>query len=233
MKTAVIIQDPDGYRSRVAALESVHDNVYSVASATRPNDHSLSIHVPMDWLPSSPDLPYNYKCWLKCEAMAVRAILEHNIIADYYWIIESDAVASQERWKALFADWENIEADCVSQPFRLRINTPDILWWKSPSTPAWTEGHMLISCYRLSRKAVLELARCATEMREVISEITVPSVLMRANMKMVNVNQKQSHWNSQTMKTHEYKVIPNANLVNHPIKTNSFDVPACLFPSKT
>ncbi len=233
MNTAIIVQDPAGYRARVAALEAAHANVFAVSSITHPHPYTLPININSDWLPSDPSLSYDYKCWLKCEAMAVSAILSHNIIADYYWIIESDAVASQARWKALLSDWESIPADCVSQTVRLRSNSQEVKWWHEDTTPEWADAHLLVSCYRLSRNAVLELARCAVEMREIISEITIPSVLRRAKMTMANVNERHSHWNSQTMKTHDWKVIPNANLVNHPVKMDSFDVPACILKEKT
>lgn len=232
MKTVVIVQDPAGYKARVAALQSAHPNVVAVSSVTSPHSYTLPVNVPLDWLPADPSHSYDWKCWLKSEAMAVSAILQHNIIADQYWVIESDVVASQERWKALFSDWENIESDCVSQPVRFRTNTPDIAWWSDPNMPEWADGHLLASCYRLSRNAVLELARCAVEMREVLSEITLASVLRRAKMTMMDVNIRHTHWNSQTMKTHQSKVIVNPRLVNHPIKTNSFDVPTGLFPAK-
>lgn len=225
MKTAVIVQDPAGYRNRVRALEDAHQNVIAVSSVTHPQPHARPISIPLDWLPSGQDQTYDWKCWYKSEMMGVTAIMQHGITADCYWIIESDVVASQARWKALFADWEDVAADCVGQPVRLRVNTPEIKWWSDPNMPDWCDSHLLMSCYRLSRAAVLELARCAVEMREVISEITVASVLRRAGMSFENINQKHTHWNSQTMKTHEWKTIINPKLVNHPVKCDTYDVP--------
>ncbi|GAA5117194.1 hypothetical protein JIN84_17775 [Luteolibacter yonseiensis] len=225
MRTAVIVQDPAGYRLRVQALQAAHPNVHAFSSITHPHPHTRAIHIPADWIPADPSMPYDRRCWLKSEAMGTAAVIEHRIMADQYWFIESDVVASQDRWTALFADWEGVDADCVCQPLRLRANTPEIVWWKDPGTPAWADAHLLMSCYRLSRRAVLEMQRCAVEMRECLSEITVASVMRRAGMSMANVNGRQMHWNSQTMKTHEHKVIINPKLVNHPVKANTFGVP--------
>ncbi len=225
MKSVVIFQDPAGYVNRVKAMRDAHPNVIPVSSITHPHPHAKPINIPMDWIPKGGNKPYDWKCWLKAEAMGIAAVIQHRIIADHYWFIESDVVASQDRWRELFKDWEGIDDDCVSQSVRLRVNTPSIVWWQDPGTPDWCDSHMLMSCYRLSRIAVIEMARCAVEMRETLSEIVVPSVMRRAGLSMMNVNGKQTHWNTQTMKTHDWKVIRNPKLVNHPVKCDTYDVP--------
>jgi hypothetical protein len=190
----------------------------------KPWPHAPGFTVPDDWLSADTSIPYARRCWLRASVVGLAAIGE--VKADHYWFIESDMVAPQARWKALFDDHRNNPADCLSNPARERSKTADNPWWSHPGTPAWASCFFISACYRLSARAVAEALRCAVETRECFGELALPSIIRRAGFSMESVNKRQTHWNQQTFKTRPEKVILNPLLINHPVKVDSYDVPA-------
>lgn len=224
MNSAVIVTDHHGYRERVRALKDAHPNVHAVTPWDKPHSHCRSIRAPDNWLPEDQRMDYSHKCWYKADAMNLAAVVELNLDADFYWFIESDVVARQERWRAFFRDHENDLSDCLSDSVLLRKNSPELTWWRSPHTPDWAQASFLMACYRLSRAAVEAGIAAAVEMRNVFSEATVASVVSRAGLTHRSVNSRQTHWNTATYKAREWKVLRNPKLINHPVKHDSYDI---------
>jgi len=224
MKSVVIVQDHMGYTQRVLALKAAHPNVIAVTPWDKPHPHCLSFRPPEEWLPSFPDMSFKRKCYYKADSMGLAALLQHAPPADYYWFIESDVVASQERWKAFFADHENNPADCLCGSLRMRHNTLDNDWWRHEGTPAWTDCYFIMAVYRLSAAAVRACIAASVEMRNCFCELTIGSVTRRAGLTVGSVNERQTHWNTQTFKATPGKVILNRDLINHPVKKNSYDI---------
>lgn len=224
MVTAVIVTDHLGNRERVRALKDAHPNVHAVTPWDKPHPHCREIRCPETWLPEDSLKSYGHRCWFKADAMNLAAVIELKLNADFYWFIESDVVARQDRWKALFADHENDRSDCLSDGVVLRKNTPELAWWHSPHTPDWAQTSFLMACYRLSREAVSAGIAAATEMRNVFSEATVASVVKRAGLTHGRVNARQTHWNTSTYKSREWKILRNPSLINHPVKSDSYDI---------
>lgn len=223
MTTAVIIQDHAGYKRRVDALRNAHPQVYAVTPSDKPNDHCVSFEPPVDWLPTDPSMTLHKRCWWKADAMGLAAVKQLGIDADFYWFIESDVVASPARWRALFADFANDTTDLVAPMLRSREQRPNASLWNYG--PGWATHYILMAVFRLSRAALNECTRCASEMREHFSEVSIPSVVHRAGLSMTGLNVRQTHSNSHTLVAHPHRVILNRNLINHPVKSNTFDVP--------
>lgn len=218
---AVIIQDVSGHPRRCETMRLSHPNVFAVSPPDCWQKHTIPFSVPMEWLSAS-DLPLKHKCWLRACFVGFAAVRELDIKADYIWFIESDCVASPERWKAMFSDHRNNPADCLSNPVRLRSDTPENPWWYNEGAPDWLDRFFIMACYRLSWRAVQEAIRCAEETREGFCEHALASILHRAGMTFDSVNSRQTHWNSGTFRTKENQVKLNPNLINHPIKKDSY-----------
>jgi hypothetical protein len=226
MKEVVIVTDHLGLTERVRALKAAHPRVYSVTPWNKPNKHSVSVRPPDNWLPEDAAMSYSRKCHFKADSMNLAAVKTLGLDADFYWFIESDVVASQARWKSLFADHAENRADCVTHALRERKATEKLnCWWSHPHTPEWVSCYFIMACYRLSAAAVKAGMESAVEMRNCFSEVTVGSVVRRAGLTTAWVNERQTHWNVQTYKTHEERVKLNPGLVNHPVKVNTYDVP--------
>lgn len=223
MNSCVIVQDHANYPERIRALKNVHPRVYSVAPWDKPNDHSVSFSPPPEWLPEGNEFSLAKKCWWKADAMGFAAVEALKVKADFYWFIESDVVASQERWKALFSDWENDTSDLVAPAPRTRQQSPWMKVWDSPSTPSWASHFILMAVFRISHRALEECVRCSVETRECFSEITLPSVVHRAGFSIAGLNQRQTHCNNQTFGPCVPCIVINPKLLNHPVKKNSFE----------
>lgn len=226
MNEVVIIQDHNGYTERVRAMQAAHPNVVAASPWTHPHPHTRGFRPPDTWLSEDPSMPIRKKCHYKADAMGLAAVQALGIRADYYWFIESDVVASQARWKAFFADQRNSTADCLCPSLRNRRNHKASIWWKDPHTPDWAEHYFIMACYRLSHRAVVESIRCAEEMRNTFAEVTIPNIILRMGGTFGGTNDRMTHSNVSTFKTHEHKVILNPDLINHPVKSNTFDVPS-------
>ncbi|MCW1885503.1 hypothetical protein OKA04_12255 [Luteolibacter flavescens] len=222
MTEVVIVQDVTGHPLRVQALQDAHERVIAVSLPECHQRHARPFRVPGNWLSADTSVPFTKRCWVRAAWVGLAAVRDLAVDADAYWFIESDCVASQERWKALFADQRGNPADCVSNPIRERAATLQNPWWSHRGTPDWASCFFVPACFRLSRRAVLEAIRCAEETRECFSEIALPSVLRRAGMTMESANRRKTHWNAQTFKTVPEKVIVNPLLLNHPVKVDSY-----------
>lgn len=220
-KSVAILQDHMGYYNRVKALQNAHPNVIAVAPESHPHDHVETFPIPHAWLPTD-NSPILRKCWWKADAMALNAVNHLMIDADYYWFTESDVVASQERWQALFADHEDNTSDCVSLPVGRRNSLSRFRHWDHPGTPADADRHFIMAVYRLSRAAVEESIRRAYELRNCFSEVAVPYVVRQAGMSMSLVNRGQKHFTGATMGTKPEHVRMNTAYLNHPVKSNTY-----------
>lgn len=220
--TAIILKDVDGYPERLRALRDAHPHVWAVSPPDRPHAHTIPVHIPEDWLPADPQIPFAKKCWFRGHVLGLAAVQQLGIGADHYWFIESDCVASQDRWKALFSDHAANPADCISNPMRARADTPGDRWWSHPGTPPWASHFFLPACHRLSSRAVAELIRTAAETREFFCEHALGSTLMRAGFSCSNANHPRTHWNQQTYRTRPEAVILNPDLLNHPVKADTY-----------
>lgn len=223
MTSCVIVQDHANYPERVRALKGAHPRVHSVAPWDKPNRHSTTFRPPDEWLPEGGEFSLAKKCWWKADAMGFAAARALQIEADYYWFIESDVVASQQRWKAVFADWENDPTDLVAPAPRTRQQSPWLKVWQLPSTPPWADNFILMAVFRISRRGLEECVRHAVETREVFSEVSLPSVVHRAGFTIAGLNQRQTHSNNQTFGPCAPCVVRNPKLLNHPVKENSFE----------
>lgn len=223
MKTAIILQDADGYPERLRALQDAHQHVYAVCPSDKQHSHATPIVVPPSWLPADPAIPIARRCWHRAHTLGLAAVRQLNIVADYYWFIESDCVATQDRWRALFASHEENPADFVGNPFRSRADTPTNPWWAHPGTPEWATHFVIPACARYSRRAVEELTRTAAETRECFCEHAIASTIVRAGLTHASANNPTTHWNQQTYRTNPEAVIRNPRFLNHPVKTNTYE----------
>lgn len=223
MKSVVVVQDHLAYRLRVCALKAAHPHVYAVTPHDKPNAHSVSFKPVPEWMPTDPTMPYRKKCWWKADAMGFAAVRKLKLDSDFFWFIESDVVASQRRWKALFADFENDTSDLVAPVFKTRAEAPGAALWQF-SKP-WCDRFMIMAVFRLSRRAVEECMRCGEEMRDVFSEVSIPSIVHRAGMSMTRMNVRQIHSTTQTMGVDPKAIAPKRDLLSHPSKMDTFDLP--------
>lgn len=225
MRSVVIVQDVAGYPRRIQALRDAHPNVIAVSPpGVKPRPHAPGFVVPDEWISADQSISYAKRCWLRASFVGLAAI--RDVKAEHYWFVESDVVASQDRWKALFRDHRDNPADCLSNTVRYRYQTVENPWWSHPGTPEWADSFFISAVYRLSARAVAEALRCAEETRECFGELALPSILRRAGMTLESINSRETHWNTQTMKTVDGAVLLNPNLVNHPVKLDTYDVPS-------
>lgn len=223
MKSIVIVQDHMNYRNRVVALKTAHPAVFAVTPWDKPNKHSLSIRCPDEWLPTEPVMPYRKRCWWKADAMGLAAVRAIGERADFYWFIESDVVASQERWRELFRDFENDPSDLVAPMIRTREMKPGAALWEY--SPDWMTHFMIMACFRLSHAAVQECIKNAEACRNAFSEATIPSVVHRAGLTLTGMNVRQVHYTTQSMGVNQRAIAPGRDLLSHPVKSNTFDLP--------
>jgi len=222
MKTAIILQDAAGYPERLRALRDAHPNVYAVCPPDKQHAHATPIDVPLSWLPADLSIPLPRRGWHRAHTLGLAAVRQLNIEADYYWFIESDCVASQERWKALFSAHETSTADFIGNPFRAKEGTADNPWWAHPGTPEWATHFVIPACARYSRRAVDELTRTAFETRECFCEHAIASTIVRAGFSHASANTPATHWNQQTYRTNPDAVILNPRFLNHPVKSDTY-----------
>lgn len=222
MKTIVILQDAAGYPERLRALQDAFPHVVAVCPPDRQFDHATPINIPLDWLPADTEIPFERRCWFRAHALGLAAVQQLNLDADAYWFIESDCVASQDRWKSLFATHNENPADFVGNPFRAKGDTPGNHWWPHPHTPEWATHFVIPACARYSRRAVHELTRTAVETRECFCEHAIASTIIRAGFTHVSVNVPITHWNQQTYRTTAGTAIPNPRFLQHPVKSDTY-----------
>lgn len=220
MKSLVLLCGPVSRPLRLQTLREAGAEVVSLIPDSLPAAaDSISVGIPPDWLPQGDAKTPHRKTWEKADTLALAAIAQRKLAADFYWVIESDCCASVERWAELFADWEGDPTGGVFYRPRSRQLTAWNPWWSE--TPAWAELTHLNAIYRLSREAVEACTAAAGEMREVFCEMTVGSVIQRAGLSVGSLNSRQTHCNCQTMKGLPDAVLLNRELLNHPLKTDT------------
>lgn len=224
MKQVVIVSDVAGYTARLKALQDAHPHVVGVTPHDKPCDGFTPIHVPDNWLQSDPEIDYSRKCWHGTGKLPIAAIHQLGIEADHYWFIESDCVASQARWRALIASHAQNQTDGVFLCPRTRRETAINPWWSHPGTPAWADMIHLNAIYRISRRAFEWILASAEETREAFGETVIGSVIKRqgGTIGRINLDQRNPHHTGQTMKAIEERIIIDRNLINHPVKSNTY-----------
>lgn len=222
MKTIVILQDAAGYPERLRALQDAHPHVVAVSPPDKTFAHTTSVEIPPEWLPANTEIPFHLRCWLRAHTLGLAAVQQLSLQADAYWFIESDCVASHERWKSMFVDHAENPADCVGNPFRSKEDFPNNPWWDDQGTPAWATHFVIPACIRFSAAAVTELTQTAEETRECFCEHAIASTIVRAGLTHASVNADMTHWNQQTYRTVPGAVIFNPRFLNHPVKTNTY-----------
>ena len=222
MKQLVICMDVNGYTERLRALRDAHTHVVGVTPHDRPCKDFTPIQVPDEWLPSDLETPYSRKCWHATGTLGLEAILQLGLVADHYWFVESDCVASQKRWKEMFADNANNPADGLFVCTRTKQETAWNPWWSEAGVPEWASLTHINAIYRISAKAVEAWLSLAEDARECFGEMVVGSVVAKIGGSIGRINHTTTHLNSQTIKADPNRVIFNRNLVNHPVKSNTY-----------
>ncbi|WP_423172731.1 hypothetical protein, partial [Stenotrophomonas sp. CASM114] len=137
--------------------------------------------------------------WFKCDAVALAAVQEIGIDADHYLFIESDVLATQDRWKALFRDLEKSPYDCVTLTVGFRTANSTFRWWDHHGTPAQADRHHILAVYRLSKRAVEASIEMAVELRNCFCEVAVPYVMQQAGLSCGLINGREHHSTARTM----------------------------------
>jgi hypothetical protein len=224
MKQQVILLDVGGYTARLKALQDAHAHVIGITPDDKPCAGFTPIRVPDNWMKSDMSIPYPERCLHASGKLAIAAIHQLGIEADYYWVIESDCVASQSRWKALFASHAQNQTDGVFNCYRTRKETARNPRWTHQGTMPWADITHLNAIYRISRRGFEWILESAEETRECYGELVVGSVIKRAGgtLGRINLDQRNPHHTGQTMKAFEERIIVDRNLINHPVKANTY-----------
>jgi len=227
MKQLILLLDVGGYTERLRALQDVHPHVIGITPLDKPCEGFTPIEVPEEWMPD-PSLPentgltYTQRCWHACGTLGLAAIAQLGLEADAFLFIESDCVASPQRWRAFL---ENNADNTDDGSFICPRTRVESLWnprWGDPSTPAWANITHLNAIYRLSQRGVAAYLSAAVEMRECFGEMVAGSAIARAGGTIGRLNRGQTHMNNQTMKADPSRVIFNPRLINHPVKSNTY-----------
>lgn len=206
-----------GLSERVRALRAAHPHVRVFCPPGRPIGHAEEIPVPEEWLPAGDALSFGRKCWFKADAMALAAA--RTVDAEFYWFIESDVVATTDRWKALFEGHARNKADCLSLPVYWRGDDPNFQkYW--PTAPVDADRHFIMAVYRLSRRAVVAGIEMAEELRECFSEAAVPLAIKRNGFRFDVIH--RSNFTTQTMGTRRQNIVIDRRFLCHPVKTNTY-----------
>ena len=213
MNDVVIIQDPNGLSMRVLAMQHAHPRVVAVAPSSRTIAHCLVSDAPEEWLPDRPDVPPHKREWFKGDAMALAAVVNHHISADFFWFIESDVVATQERWKAFFRQFERRPDDCLCL---MKIRSG-----KWIDEVAEADCSFLMAAYRLSRKMVDLSIEAAPAMRNVFCEVAVPLVAKKNGIPIGTMG-LGGHFTRNTIGPRPRDIRVDPKLINHPVKSNTY-----------
>lgn len=214
----VILQDHLGLTERAKAMRDAHPRVVVVGPSDKSHPN-IPVDPPLDWL-SEQDIPLTRKCWLKADAMALAATALAPD-ADFYWFIESDVAASQDRWKALFHEFRNNPADCLATQIYYRGEDPRMEKYFKDAPPE-ANRHFIMALYRLSRAAVEASIAEAPGLRECFSEISVPWVMQKHGLKVKRINGASQHFHPKTFRATTQNLRIDKNLINHPCKLNTY-----------
>jgi len=225
MKQLILCLDVEGRTERLRALQAAHPHVIGITPHDKPCAGFTPVEIPEAWLPEDDgSLTYSQRCWHACGTLGLAAVAQLGLIADAFWMIESDCVASQRRWHALLADHDANEDDDAA--FICARSRAESQWnprWQDASTPAWADLTHLNAIYRLSPAAIGACLSSAIEMRACFGEMVIGSVVKRAGLKIGSINRTRTHLNNQTMKADPARVLLDRMLINHPIKSNTFE----------
>ena len=224
MNTQVILIDVMGATERLRALKDAHPNVIGITPHDKPCEGFTPIVTPEEWLPlqSYPD-NYSRRCWWACGKLGIAAIRDLALDADFYWLIESDCVARQETWANLFSDHEENNEDGVFVSAKNRGQSPNGPVWGHPCTPSWANCWHINAIYRLSRRAVEWCIASAEETRESFGEMVIGSEIQRHGGSVGLINRGRTLLNCQTIKADPTRVLLNRTLINHPVKSNTYE----------
>lgn len=225
MSSAVVLLNHAGYSLRAKALRDAHDRVFVATPDNLPNDHSVSVPIPFDWIQSDNKINLSKRCWFKADAMALAAARYSGIDSDYYWFIESDVVANQESWKQLFAMNEDNDCDMLS------ISIPEIESsfidgkWIHSNIPSSFDFFSLLSIFRLSKQALTSAISMAPTMRECFGELALPYVIKANRLTHGLIDPQNILMDSGTMCEYSLNVKIHQDKINHPVKSNTYGVP--------
>lgn len=216
----VILQDHLNLTERVRSMRDAHPRVVAVGPAGKPH-YNLPINPPPEWLSADEAIDFDRRCWLKADAMGLAAVVQHAPDADFYWFIESDVAATQERWHALFSEFANHPADCLATHIHYRGDDPRMEKYFKDAPPEATR-HFVMALYRLSRAAVEASIAEAETLRECFSEISVPWVMQKHGLKVKRINGDTVHFSRMSFRTTQQttRIVPH--LLNHPCKLNTY-----------
>ena len=218
MRTAIIVCDPAGIKSRAEMLVGLGD-VYCVTTTDRPHAHTHAVTIPNDWLPND-SRTLRERCWHKADTLALAAIQQLQIVADFYWVIESDVAAPRSRWEALMESTAADETDGIFAKMTTRDGkfAHFVKRFNHTTCPKWVTHSHLNPLYRLSRFAVEECARSAVEMRDCFCEQTVASVIVRAGGTVRNLHEFGEHFTNTSLMGKVGFWTMQPGLLNHPVK---------------
>lgn len=200
---------------RLAQMQRSHPNVIPVAPRRNAIPYCQAFDPVEAWMPDREDVPAQRREWFKCDATAISAVHQLGIDADFYWFIESDVAATQERWQAFFAEFENRTDDCLCLERYPRGVNPH---WQEVSHEA--DFAFIMAVYRLSRRMVQESITQAESLRNVFCEMAVPIVAARAGFSVGTLHQG-GHYTRSTIAALPRSIRIDRNLINHPVKTNT------------
>ena len=219
-KQVAILCDSFGYTERRRALVNSGIEVYAVTTRDNPPEGYLKVTIPDSWLPEGDEMDYNKKCWFKANAIYLAAIQQFEIEADHYWIIEGDCVATVDRWRRLFADHKDNDADLCTGCLDTRFSLPQFPYWHT--APEWANLTAINALHRISRRAIDWNIAAAEEMRNTLSDATTASIVHRNSGSFCRINRTDTHYDNQTMRAQEKGLFINKNRINHPVKRNTY-----------
>ena len=223
MNSVVILFDHLGYSERYRALVDTRIDVFAITAAGQGAslpDYVNEIQVPDSWMPESP--PKVNRWWYKPDAVALAGIHQLGLDYDFYWLIEYDCCATQDRWKALFQDPVLPEYDGIFVCPKTKVQSAWAHVWGLPFAEKATHWHIFSIC-GLSAQAIQWLSEEAENNRNTYGELVPGSTIVAKGGKIASINVKNHYCNGQTMKTNPDRVLVNRNFINHPIKSNTYE----------
>jgi len=234
MRHCVILGDVGGYTERLRAIQDAarHFSSFEVVGISPPDKRAPGfepVEIPENWLPLREELPQGgglsmpRRYWRKSTYHSIAAIGSLGLQADAFWQIESDCVASQARWEALFADHLENPDDLSTTCLGNRLSLPKNRWWAS--TPEWADLCHIGAIHRISSRAVGWVEESAEEMREVFGEFCLASVVCRAGGTLGRINRSVVHLDNQTIKSNPRPNLWRSDRICHPVKANTYALP--------
>ncbi len=229
----VIVVDCGAYTERLRVMKAAHPNTIGIRPADLPLVEGFHpITIPEEWMPlnlkQSPGDPMSFTArrgWWAFNRLSLAAVQTLGLDPDFVLAVESDCVAIEERWRKLMVDLSTRTEDCLVTRLASRANSPNNWYWSHPATLPWMEYGHIGAIYRLSRFGMKACTDAAVECREAFGEVCIASCVARAGGTLGKLNGADTHYNCQTMQADPYKMIPRWDLICHPVKGGSADVP--------